>query len=309
MPILHSNMETDLRAANALDDALHITLTDAASIRNTGAIDFLGTVNGRGSDTSVVRFASLDGADAFSDTAAEDTDEAETGLTDTSVTIAVVRSALVRNMGDLAVGTGFADDITPARLAADMSMSYESYFNGLVATAIATASANVGAAGVDMSVNDWYDAVFVLEIADVPGPYWAILAPRQLADWQNSLRAEGGAVKLMPATQEMLQIMGQGFVGTFSGIGIIKSSDVTTAAGNREGAMFGQGAIGYKTMMPDPRSFHGAGTVVASAVPEVGLVVEINRKASEALTQIAGNAFTGVSVLEQARLVGIVTDA
>lgn len=309
MPILHANLELDLRDASALDDALHITLTDVASIRNTGSIDFLGNVNGRGSDTSVIRFASLDGFDHFSDTVAEDTDEGETALTDTSVTIAVVRSALIRNIGDLAVGTGFADDITPARLAGDMAMSYEGYFNGLVATAIATATTNVGSPGVDMSVNDWYDAVFELEIQSVPGPYWAILAPRQLADWQNSLRAESGAVKLMPATQEMLQIMGQGFVGTFSSVGIIKSSDVTTAAGNREGAMFGQGALGYKTMMPDARSFHGAGTVVASAVPEVGLVVEITRNASRAITEIAGNAFTGVSLLEQARIVGIVTDA
>ena len=52
MTIIHSGLETDLRLAQALDVSLQVQLHDMASIRNTGAIQFRGTVNGSGSDTS-----------------------------------------------------------------------------------------------------------------------------------------------------------------------------------------------------------------------------------------------------------------
>lgn len=308
MPILHSNLETDLRLAVTLEQALMVTLTDTVSLRDVpGLIDDHGDVNGSGSDTHRVRFASLDGADHFVTTAAEDTAVAETALTDTSVDIAVVRAALVRNIGDLATATGFGQDIDAASLARDMVMSYNGYFNGLLATAGATATSNVGTAGADMTHSDFLDAVFTLEIADVPGPWFAVLHARQLADWQESLRAEGGATQYMAATADMIQIKGQGFAGTHSGVSIWRSSDVISAGGDREGFMFGAHAFGYKTASIDSRAMLGAGSSLAVAVDNI--YVEITRTAASALTNIAGNAWVGLSVKEQARLVGIVTDA
>ena len=269
MPILHSGLETDLRLATALDQALLISLTDMAWIGapELGAIRDLGFVNGTGSDTARVRFAGLNGADHFAATAAEDTDASETALTDASADIAVARAALVRNIGDLALGTGFADDISAERLAADMVFSYRGYYNSLVATAIATASTDVGTSTVDMSVDDFYDAVFQLELSSVPGPYYCMLHPRQFADFQESLRAEGGATQFSPATQEMLKIAGQGLAGSFAGVNIFLSSDVSSAGGNRHGAMWGQGALAHKRMIPNPPV--GAGTAVAVRMDEL----------------------------------------
>jgi len=307
MPILHSGLETDLRLATALDQALLISLTDMAWIGapELGAIRDLGFVNGTGSDTARVRFAGLNGADHFAATAAEDTDPTEEALTDASADIAVARAALVRNIGDLALGTGFADDISAERLAADMVFSYRGYYNSLVATAIATASTDVGTSTVDMSVDDFYDAVFQLELSSVPGPYYCMLHPRQFADFQESLRAEGGATQFSPATQEMLKIAGQGLAGSFAGVNIFLSSDVSSAGGNRHGAMWGQGALAHKRMIPNPPV--GAGTAVAVRMDE--LLVEITRDASKGVTEVAGNAYVGVGLIEQARIVGIVTDA
>ena len=306
MPILHSNLETDLRLAVALDQSLAVTLTDQAAIRNLpGAINFLGTVNGTGSDTSRIRYASLGGSDHFSATAGENTDESETALTDTSVDIAVVRAALVRNVGDLAVATGFAQDINPAVLAADMAASLEGYFNGLIAADIATAGTDKGQSGVDLSVDDFYDAIFFLEQGSVPSPYFAMLAPIQFTDFQSSLRSEGGAVQFSPATQAMLQIAGQGLAGSFMGVNIFKSSDVTTATGNRHGAMWGAGALGYKIAIANPGNFGGSSVVVRMDE----LVIEISRDASTALTEVVGNAYLGTKLLEDARIVGLVTDA
>ena len=307
MPILHTGLESDLRLGEALDQALLVSLTDMAWIGapELGAIRDLGFVNGTGSDTARVRFAGLNGADHFAATAAEDTDESETALVDASADIAVARAALVRNIGDLALGTGFADDISAERLAADMVASYRGYYNGLGATAIATASTDVGTSTVDMSVDDFYDAIFQLELSSVPGPYYCMLHPRQFADFQESLRAEGGATQFSPATQEMLKIAGQGFAGSFAGVNVFLSSDVSSAGGNRHGAMWGQGALAHKRMIPNPPV--GAGTAVAVRMDE--LLVEITRDASKGVTEVAGNAYVGVGLIEQDRIVGIVTDA
>lgn len=308
MPILHANLETDLRLAAQLDQALLVTLTDMATIRNVpGMVDFHGTVNGSGSDTHRLRYTGLGGADPFVVTAAEDTAVAETLPTNTSVDIAVVRAALRRDVGDLAIATGYAADLDPMTLAADMIASYDSYFNGIFATAGATAATDVGSTGVDMTHDDFMDAVFQLELNSVPGPYFAVLHPRQFADWQESLRAEGGATQFMAATADMLRIKGQGFAGSHSGVDIHKLSDVTTSGPDREGFMYGAGTFGYKVAIVDQRSMLGSGASIAVRMDEV--LVELTRNIDSATVQVVGNAWVGLSVKEQARLVGIVTDA
>jgi hypothetical protein len=307
MPILHANLETDLRLAVTLDQALAVSLVDMATIRNVpGAVDFHGTVNGSGSDTHRLRYVSLGGADRFV-SVAESAAVAETALTDTSVDIAVTRAALRRDIGDVAIATGFGDDVDPERLAADMVASYDGYFNEIYAAAGATATTNVGTSGVDMSHDDYMDAIFTLELGSVPGPYFAALHPRQFADWQESLRAEGGALAFSPATAEMLAIRGQGYAGDFLGVSIFKMSDITEAGGNKEGFMYGAGAFGYKVAIVDQRSMLGAGAAVAVRVDEI--LVEVFRNPTSATTTVMGNAWVGLSVKEDARIVGIVTDA
>lgn len=312
MPILSTNLVPDLRLAAALDQALLVMLTDMASIRNwsTGgaaAINDLGSINSSGSNTSRIRLAGLGGRNPFVDTAAEDTEVAETVLTDASVDIAVVRAALLRNISDLATLTGFSQDIDPESLAADMGNSYETYFNGLVGTAVATATTTVGTTTVDMSVDDFMDATTALELAAVPGPYFCLLHPRQYADFVESLRAEAGAMQFKAAESSVMDLVGPGLKGSFLGVSIFTSTFVTSTAADRLGAMFGAGALGYKTGSPDARSYLGAGTVVQTN--DGSITVEITRNSSAAITEIVGNSYCGLSVIEQGRLVGIQTDA
>lgn len=302
MPINQVNLQPDLRLATALDASLRMILSDMASIRNTGAVLNLGSINGTGADTSRIRFAGLGATDAFSTIAPDGTAVTETALVDASADIAVVRGALMREITDLATLTGYANDVNPASLAASMAASYERYFNQQVAAAVSTLGTDVTAAA-GLTVDDYYDAIFTLELASVPGPYFAMLAPVQVANLQESLRAEGGAVQFMPATAEMLQIKGQGYVGDLLGVSIFKSSDVTTAAGDREGGMWGLGAFGYKTgTMQTP-----IGAVVTS--PNSEIVVEFNRNAAAGITEIVGNAYLGVGLIEDARGVGLNSDA
>lgn len=302
MPILHSGLETDLRLALALDQALRVTLTDTHSMRTSGAISFLGTVNGTGSDTSQIRFAGLH-TDPFVATG-ESTDVAETALADASTSIAVVRAALVRQVSDLAVATGFSQDINAPVLASSMVQSYDKYFNSLIGTAIATAGTDVGSSGIDMSVSDFHDAIYTLQIAEVPGPWHCMLHARQLSDLQESARGEAGATQYQAATAELLNIKGQGYAGTLLGVDIWRSSGVSGDGTNRHGGMWGLGALGFKTAIVSPTI--GAGSAFMVRMDE--LLVELARRPGEALEEVVGNAYVGVGLIEDARIVGIVTD-
>jgi len=299
--ILHSNLETDLRLASALAANMRVLLADRASLRTTGAISFLGSVNGSLTDTLAERFAGLDGYDAFAAASSENSDESSTALTDASASIAVARQVIRRDISDLAVLTGNGG-ISPRRLAASMVGEYEQGFNQLVANAIDDASTDVGSSGVDASISDFFDAIYTLEIANVEGPLFAVLHPRQVADLTESLRSEGGAIQYMAATQEMLNAKGAGYVGSLLGVDIHKISKVNSAGGNRHGAVFGLGALGYRVGTVEE--------VIGNTVIRADeFIIEFERSASQSTTQVVGSAYLGVGILEQGRIVGFVTDA
>jgi hypothetical protein len=304
--ILHSSLESDIRQASMISREVNVLLTHNASIRRTGYIPYKGDVAGTGSDKIRVRQVGLGGADSFV-SATEIETLANTALTDSSYTLAVTRYGLIRSVSDLARMTayGTGDPADPFVLANDYVNSFEELFNSLVATAGATASSNVGTSGVDMSADDAYDAVYTLEIAGVPGPWFAVLDPRQTADLQESLRGESGPSQFMMATQEMLNMKGQGFVGRWLNVDWFHDPNITEAGGNSEGFMAGLGAITYATGSPLP--IITGNTVIAPAGSPV--VVEMVRVGASAETKPVGHAYVAVSLAEQARIVGIVTDA
>lgn len=304
MPILHSSMETDLRLANVLSQEIALLLADRTSIRTTGAVQYFGSVNGAGSDTVAVRLAGLDGYDAMSATVAEDTDVTATSLTDSSSSIAVARYSLRRDLGDLAAVTGFGpNDITVERLAASAVGEYDKAFMGALATAIAGFGTDVGSSGVDASVDDFFSGIAALEVANNSGPFYALLHPQQLSDLQTSIRAEAGALQFMAPTQDMLNARGAGFAGTFLSVDIYTSSEVTSAGGNRHGAMWAQGAMGWADA--NPMISYGQ-TIQAANSP---VIVEIQRDASRAVTEVVNHGYLGTSIVQDGMGVGFVTDA
>jgi len=287
VPILHASMETDLRLANILSQEIALLIADRTSIRTTGALQYYGSVNGQGSDTVAVRLAGLDGYDAMAVTAAEDTDVAVTSLTDSSASIAVARYSLRRDLGDLAECTGQGGgDITVQRLAASAVGESEKCFMGLVATAIASfAGTPAGSSGVDASVDDFFSAISTLELANNSGPYYMLIHPRQLADLQTSVRAEAGALQFMVAGADdpILKIKGSGYAGSFLGVDVYTSSQVTSSGGDKYGAMWAQGALGWA----DANPVIGFGDTVRPAGAPV--VVELQRDSSRAVTEVVSS--------------------
>jgi hypothetical protein len=303
-----AGLEPDgLRLAAMIEAEVRAQLADMATIRNTDALLFAGDLAGSGSDALTLRFAGY-GAKTPMASAAEDADVSATALSTATSSITIARNVLCYDIIDLAVLTGLGRDIDPFLLANSMAMSAEARIMEIVCSTFSSATTSVGTFGVDMSVDDFCDAIFELELNDNMGNFYSVLAPRQFADLQNSLRSEtNNALAFSPAVEEALAIKGQGFQGTLMGVQIFRSAYVqnSSPAGNKVGAMMSAGAVGYA--IGTPRPLAGAGAEIRPAGTPV--VVAFERDESKALTEIVGHLYCGAAITEDEKIVKIVTDA
>jgi len=309
MAITHAALQTaSMQLAAQVEQGLIEILTDKAWLRNTGALVDFGVVNGGLSDTSTVRLWSGGGSDAMAAASTEISDETLTDPTYATATIAVARYSLVREQSDLGIATEGPGGLSPMKLAADVVNSYEAAVNAAIATAIATASTDVGGgAGVDLRVSDYFDAIYTLQAADNPAEgLYCLIDNQAFIDFQRDLQTAGGYATFDPATRELIAAKGQGFVGRYMGVDIYKSSQVTTGAGVTNGAMWSQGALGIKSAAYGPEHHVGSSNTV---ITQGDVLVELDRVLAGGRVKIAGEAMFGVGVIEQARLVGIVSDA
>ena len=304
--VLYSGLG-DLRLAKILNNEIQLLLADRFSLRNHPSIANFGNISGRGSSVLSIPQAGLDGYDLMTAVGGETAAAANVALTDNSADITIARFALRREISDLANMTDSVG-LTVERLAADMVGGYEMAVTNSICDVIDGFTTTAGTSGVDLSVDDFFSALFSLEQANVPTPYVAVLHPVQVTDLQSSIRGEGGALQYIAATQDMLAAKGQGFAGSFLGVDIFKSSKVPTAnaGADRAGAMMGYGAVGMAEGSVRPIAALGgalqfpAGTVIA---------VEYERTSATALTSITGNAYFGVAKLQDAMGVSVISDA
>ena len=301
--ITYTGQGDNLRAAEIYNRMLHETLVDRTDIRQ--AITRLGDLSQAGST------ALETGTVAFDDPMiAANTDETtaavETALGDGQVTTTIAHQILVYGLSDLFMVTGAPGMLNLQMLAAKMADAYTLRFTDLVCSLFTSVSATAGTSTVDMTVDDWYDGIFTLEQAVVPGPFSACIAPVQWTDLQSSLRGEGGANQYKPATAAALQLKGPGYKGNLFGVDVYVADSVTTSGGNREGAMWGEGAFGYVEASPSGAMPGSLAVPIPSGSP---VYAEFVREGNPGISRVVGHAFVGVSIVENARAVGLITDA
>lgn len=302
--LLHADFEGTRRLATQIDAAIRLALAERGSLRQTNRVEYAGSVNGTNSDSTIVPVVGLDGFDSMTATAAEDTVVGITEVTVNTGNIAVGRASIVRAIGDLFKLTGVRGmTIDAPRLAASMVGEYNQLWMAQLATQIATFTTNVGVSGVNMSVDDAFNALYTLELNTVPGPWDALLHPQQSVDFKNDLRTETGSLQFQPATAEMMEASGGTAIGEWMGAVWWKHAGITAAAGNREGGLWGRGAIMWKDGVVDDLPTN---TVVVR--PDATVFVEFEREGTQAITKVIGHAYSGFGVIEQGRGVGIVTD-
>ena len=175
-----------------------------------------------------------------------------------------------------------------------------------IAAVFASFSASVGSTGVDLTLANLDEAIYALQLANVPlgnpseqvnpvafTQYQCVLHPRQVADFRTALRVANYAQPI-PIAMDVLEKAGAsagGMVGEYMGVLFWQSSVCATAnAGDdRVGAMFVPAAIGLVT--------YG------------GPSIEFQRDASLRATEVNAVQIYGTGIASNPYGVKIVTDA
>ena len=166
--ITYSALQTDgLRLDAMIENEDRALLHEAASIRNSGALLFAGDVAGIGSDAIALSNAGLNGYEPMNSTA-DGSEITSSALTTATEDITVGRIGLRYDITDLAALTKLGNDIDVFRLRESMAGAFESRFMEMICATFTGISAQAGTAGVDMSVDDFMDALYLLEVADCP---------------------------------------------------------------------------------------------------------------------------------------------
>lgn len=309
MTITNTSLVGDLRLAQMISMEIKLLLTDVANLRNTVFVEHCGRINGMGSDTIRVRKAGLDGYDDFSSfTGGTEADAvADSALTDGHVDIVVKRQALAYSITDMASMTGMGSDIDPFRIAESIAKSYDRLFAKQTAAAINGGFAvTKGTTAAVLDVDSFIDAFQALEqsasFAGAPGPYVALLHPKQWGELQDSIRNEqNNALAFAPASYDALEAKGDSYKGTFMGVEIYVSSHIESDGTDYQGAIFAPGALGYANGMPT----NLPGAVETQEMGEV--LIEMDRDATKALTRVVGHAYLGMSIIDNQRGVNLIS--
>jgi hypothetical protein len=309
MAITNNSLVGDLRLAQMISQEIRLLLTDSTNLRNTPFMDFVGSINGMGSDTIRVRKAGLDGYDGFTafTGATEGNAVSDTALTDGHVDVVVKRQALAYSITDMAGMTGLGGgDVDPFRIAESIARSYDALFANLTGAAVAGFTVVKGTTATALDVDKFLDAIQALEAAasnkGAPGPYVAVLHPKQFADLQDDiLSLSNGILQFIPASYEAISAKGSHYKGQFMGVEIYTSSYITNDGTDYSGAVFAPGAVGFASGMP-------TGLPGAAESMEMGeVMIEMEREADKALTRIVGHAYLGMSIIDDDRGVSLIS--
>lgn len=302
--VTYTGSGANLRAAEVFNTLIWENLVDKVDVRSLFVK--LGDLGGSGSDTLETGTVTLNNAMTAAN-ADETTATDNTAVTNGQFTVSVAQQIISYGLSDKFMVTGAPGNLDLPRLAQAAADAYLLRVTDMLCGLIDNFATTSGTTGVDLTTDDWFDAMFNLEQNIVPGPYSAILFPTQYTDLQSSLRSEGGAVQFMPATADQLSLRGPGFKGSYLGVDIWTSDSVVTANGGADsaGCMMGMGAIGYaeasaRGQMP--------GSIAASVPAASPVYAEFARTADPGISRIIAHAFVGVIECEDLRGVSIITD-
>ena len=292
-PISFANLTNELRLAEMISAELTLLLRDTATLRNTPFLQYLGSITGSGSDTIRVRLAGL-GRDAMA-AAGEVATVSASAITVDHVDCVVSRQALAYSISDLSNITQFGSgDLNPFTIAASMAAAFDTRFMQMTCSAGSSFTATAGSNTSVLTVSDFFDCMYNLELADSnrgnTGPFAAILASKAFTELQSSLRGEtANIISNMLPTGDMISAKGRGYMGSLLGVEVYKSSVVNqNGSSGYDNFMIAPGALGYAD--GSVGQIVGAGDQMQAGPVKI----EFSRTAGDALTFVIGTAYVGV---------------
>ena len=298
---------TDLRVAELLHKTIQFLLHDPTDLRKT--MVFQPFMNNAGS--SAMKTGQVQPIYSMS-APGEATGVANTALTDASFLLTIAKYNLQQELTDLAQITAPKGGLDMQKLASMAGMSVTYNLSAMLTAAFASVTANVTDTGVNLTTDHISTAQYTLEQADVPGPYYCVLAKVQFTDFQDSLEGIGGPLQWVAATAEMLNIKGPGYKGNWKGIEFYTHASVPTvnAGADYAGCMYGMGAFAYTEA--DTGSIEKFLSTYQK-LPGLKALVEFKRpddaNGGTGSTRMITHTYPAVSISENARAVKIVTDA
>lgn len=161
-----------------------------------------------------------------------------------------------------------------------------------IAANFANFSQSVGSTSTAVSVELIFKAAATLRAANAPGPYFAVVSPKQAYALKKELVAAGYSTGANAVSDVGNAALVSGIVGTVAGVTIVESNSLTGAGSYKNGAVYSASALG-------------------TAVKK-GIGIETQRDASLRATEVVATAMWGTGELVDAygvKLIGLDTMA
>ncbi len=294
---------SDLRTAAILGRLILLTLAARGALPAHPALLYGGDITGTGSGVINVPQIGMMGADLLVATA-DGAQVGNTAITDAVDALTPQRFSKSYEVTDLADWTDSQGMFNPEAFAADAVASWNATMLSELAQMGAGFSGSVGATGVDLSLANWIAAVTALEIANVAGPYLAIIHGQQKGDLKTAAAtATGGAIQWREETQTLIGSAGLPKMEHFLGADLLATNHVPTAnaGADRAGFMFGAGAVVWGNASPKART--------SDQVALGPILFELDRTAKAGSTSYVSHGYMDFAEAIDGAGVGIITDA
>lgn len=306
--ITYSGLETNGgRVAEVLAALVHENLYDKSALRPY--MTFF--PSWMGSDTLAIPTAThgLAMSAASSETSGGASNSA---LSTGEVNLQIARYLAIRQMTDLFAITSPDGPIDVDYVVTKLAEALDLTLTDLLVSLFASVSGSSGTSGVDLTVDDFLDAKYQLNVNNNSEALVAVLHGVQVNDLEESIRGESGPAQYKADFQNAIgSQVGFGPKFTFAGVEVIQSDSVPLVNTNadRGGCMFSRSAFAY-TLGDVPRILQQQMVDPADVflqTPEMW--IERVRDASNGMTSAIINAYPAVAEMEDLRAQRIVTDA
>lgn len=173
----------------------------------------------------------------------EGTDMSNTAISSTNVQATVAEVGVRLDVTDLLALTSSVDLSAYARQAG-LALA-DKLDDDAIALFTSLAGNSVGSSGVELTLDVWQEAIFKLEEDNAPGPYVAVLHPRQIFALRKLIAGTSGSTAtFFGGSTPDLSAKGPGFAFNLMGVDVYGSSNVDAVNANADycGAIFSVGA-------------------------------------------------------------------